>query len=592
MSISASHKKIYEVLSPRHYEFIIPAYQRPYAWDKDLARALVQDLVDAYREYSAQEYFLGSIVVVRRYTSSADAEVVDGQQRLTSLSILMAVIRSLLPISEGVDITGLLVSEFLGKRKVGLRLRTSGLDSDDNFFDDHIRNDGGIAKLERMKAVLSSSQQCIASNALEMKKEIIKNFSSSMNSQSHDIKDFLNFVLEKSCLVVVESTDFDSAYRIFSTMNNRGLRLGVSDLIKAVILEQLPNEKERDEVNQIWEQEEADLTRLASSTIEDDTESRRYFELLFTHIHRIASKRRSSKNLFDDFKKDVLNVTPQSPLIGQDRAKEFVTQILVRSSNAYESILKKAIPIPDLKTANLVNKLYLPLLENIPNSDWQSVAISFIISYHHQMGSAQDFFGLLERVAAISLILGENVNGRVKRYSPVLQALESSQEAAMAELQASIKDEEKHAVMKAINEKVYGQTFAFYVMLRLDSALAEGGISPSLSAPRASIEHVAPQTLREEWRKDWTDEAHNTWVNKIGNLVLLSKRKNSRAQNFDFITKKETYFAGKFGQAGDIATFPSVTKVLNAGERWSPDAVAKNQVEYVSLLSQAWALED
>jgi len=591
MSISASHKKIYEVLSPRHYQFTIPAYQRPYAWGKDLARALVQDLVDAHREYSAQEYFLGSIVVVRRDTSSADAEVVDGQQRLTSLSILMAVIRSLLPIGEGVDITGLLVSEFLGKRKVGLRLRTSGLDSDDNFFDDYIRNDGGVVKLEQMTAVLSSSQQCIASNALEMKKEIIKNFGSSLNSQSHEIKDFLNFVLEKCCLVVVESTDFDSAYRIFSTMNNRGLRLGVSDLIKAVILEQLPSEKEREEVNQIWEQEEADLTCLASSAIEDDTESRRYFELLFTHIHRIASKRRSSKNLFDDFKKDVLNVTPQSPSIGQGKAKEFVTQILVRSSNAYESILKKAIPIPDSKAAKSVNELHLPLLENIPNSDWQPVAISFLSSYRHQMASAQDFFRLLERVAAISLILGENVNGRVKRYSPVLQALEFSQEAAMEELQASVTDEEKYAVIEAINGKVYGQTFAFYVMLRLDSALAEGGISPSLSAPRASIEHVAPQTLREEWRKDWTTEAHNTWVDKIGNLVLLSKRKNSRAQNFDFIAKKETYFAGKSGQAGDIATFPSVTKVLNAGDRWSPDAVAKNQVEYISLLTQAWTLE-
>jgi hypothetical protein len=551
---------------------------------------LVQDLLDAFDESMEDEYFLGSIVVVKQSSSSAEAEVVDGQQRLTSISILMATIRSLLPEGEGSDITELLVSEFMRERKVGLRLRSTGRHSDEEFFDNYIRKEEGYHKLGVICAVLSSSQQCIVRNALTMRSELEQRIGGKESLKPFCLKEFLGFVLKKGCLVMVENTDFDSAYRIFSTMNNRGLALGVPDLIKALILEQFQDEKDRDEINQIWEQEEADLTRLASSGTEDATETRRYFDLLFSHIHRIISGRRSSKNLYDDFKKDVLGITAKARGMGTDEARSFVENLLVNSSDAYETILKKAVPIPDSGFARLINSLYLPLLSNVNNSDWQPVAISFLSRYQHAMNDAHEFFRLLERTAAVSLVLGETVNKRVKRYAPILHALELGKQDAIAELNLSVTDKDKSDVLEKVNGKVYGESFAYYVMLRLDSALAEGGISPSLSSARASIEHVAPQTLKQEWKADWSDEKHREMVDRIGNLVLLSKRKNSRAQNFDFKTKKEAYFAGKAGVVGEVTTFPSVTRVLQAGDCWTPRIVSKNQDEYVSLLKNVWSL--
>lgn len=590
MSISAAHKKIYEILSPRHYQFVIPAYQRPYAWGKEQAKSLVQDLLDAFKESPEQEYFLGSIVVVKRSSSSVEAEVVDGQQRLTSISILIAALRDLMPIRDRPDITSLLVSDFVGNRSVGLRLRSTGRLSDEDFFDQYIRKEEGFRAIDSVCGVLPSSQQSIMRNALIMRNELKARLGSKEAADSCHLKLFLNFVLQKACLVVVESTDFESAYRIFSTMNNRGLALGTSDLIKALVLEQFQDEQEREMMNQIWEQEEADLTRLTSSGSEDETEARRYFELLFSHIHRIVSKRRSGKNLFDDFKKDVLGMSSQDRAIGPDRARSFVEGLLVDSSDAYELILKAAVPTPDPALNRKINGLYLPLLKNINNSDWQPVAISYLTRYQLSLNDACEFFALLERVAAVSLVLGENATKRAKRYAPILQALEIGQPEAIEALRNSIGDDEKRATLQAIDGPIYGEAFGFYAMLRLDSGLAEGGISPSLSSPRASIEHVAPQTLKEEWRKDWTDDAHDRMVNRIGNLVLLSKRKNSRAQNFDFKTKKETYFAGKVGEVGEVATFPTVTRVLNAGENWTPEVVLKNQAEYLALLKVIWTL--
>jgi hypothetical protein len=379
-------------------------------------------------------------------------------------------------------------------------------------------------------------------------------------------------------------------------MNNRGLPLGVSDLIKALVLEQSVDENERDSINQVWEQEEAGLTRLASSGSEDPTESRRYFELLFSHIHRIRSKRRSTKNLFDDFKKDVLNIGAPGSGLTALIAKEFVENVLVDCSDAYELILKKTVEATDKDDHRMINCLYLPLLENIGNSDWQPAAISFLSQNRYQMSGVHDFFRLLERTAAISLILGENVNGRAKRYGPILSALEKGQQEALASLYQSVSKEDTQEVLRKIDAALYGESYAFYVMLRLDSALADGGISISLSAPRASIEHVAPQTLRQEWRVDWNEEEHGELKNNIGNLVLISRRKNSQAQNYGFATKKEVYFAGRSrkgsraDEVGQVAAFPSITRVLNAGDRWTPDIVRKNQSEYVSLLKDAWDL--
>lgn len=599
MSISAAHKKIYEILSPRHYQFVVPAYQRPYAWGDQQAKALVEDLLDAFEDAPEQEYFLGTIVVVKRSSASVEAEIVDGQQRLTSLSILMAAARDLMPIEDRSDLSSLMAIDFMGERSIGLKLRSTGLYSDDRFFDDHIRSAKGFAMLSEMQAVLPSSQQCMWKNALVMRNELEKRFGSNFTVGHCPLKSFLGFVMQRTCLVVVESTDFNSAYRIFSTMNNRGLPLGVPDLIKALVLEQFNDDVERDSINQIWEQEEADLTRLASSGSEDSSESRRYFELLFSHIHRIKSKRRSAKNLFDDFKKDVLQVDIKSGGLTPAVAKEFVEGVLVASSDAYELILKKNVATPDTDAERKINRLYLPLLDYIGNSDWQPAAISFLSKNRYKMGGARDFFRLLERVAAVSLVLGENVNKRAKRYAPILTALEDgkqSQSEVLSALDKSVSNEDAENVLRVIDAGLYGESHAFYVMLRLDSALAEGGISNSLTAPRASIEHVAPQTLKQEWRAVWSEADHNDLMNKLGNLVLLSRRKNSQAQNYDFKTKKEVYFAGgarkisKNEELGNVAAYPTVTRVLDVGDHWTPEIVRKNQMEYVSLLKSEWDL--
>ncbi|MBC7334267.1 MAG: HNH endonuclease, partial [Actinobacteria bacterium] len=92
-----------------------------------------------------------------------------------------------------------------------------------------------------------------------------------------------------------------------------------------------------------------------------------------------------------------------------------------------------------------------------------------------------------------------------------------------------------------------------------------------------TIEHVLPQEPAEEseWCKNFTEDERNEWTNKIGNLILLSRRKNSRARNFDFKRKKEAYFF-----RDGVPPF-RITQELEEYEEWSLSVLKSRQEKLV-----------
>ena len=93
--IEAHERTIGQIFSDS-YGFEIPPYQRPYAWEEDQTRELLEDLIDAMdnKDVSGGIYFLGSIVLIKSPNDS-QSKIVDGQQRLTTLTILLSVLRDL-----------------------------------------------------------------------------------------------------------------------------------------------------------------------------------------------------------------------------------------------------------------------------------------------------------------------------------------------------------------------------------------------------------------------------------------------------------------------------------------------------------------
>jgi hypothetical protein len=91
--IEAHEQTIGQIFS-NAYAFEIPPYQRPYAWEQDQARELLDDLLSASENANGGAYFLGSVVLIK-LPNDPSSKVIDGQQRLTTLTILLSVLRDL-----------------------------------------------------------------------------------------------------------------------------------------------------------------------------------------------------------------------------------------------------------------------------------------------------------------------------------------------------------------------------------------------------------------------------------------------------------------------------------------------------------------
>jgi hypothetical protein len=126
----------------------------------------------------------------------------------------------------------------------------------------------------------------------------------------------------------------------------------------------------------------------------------------------------------------------------------------------------------------------------------------------------------------------------------------------------------------------------FSVLLRLDALLSGGGAT--YDYPTITVEHVLPQFPPQgsEWLTWFPDpEVRDSCVHTLGNLALLTRKKNSAASNYDFVYKKAAYFT-KSG----VSPFPLTTQVLQHSQ-WTPEIVAERHKELLSVLEQQWRLE-
>ena len=537
------------------YLFEIPDYQRPYSWTMEHTGELLDDLLAAIKSQDSY-YFLGSIVLIKK-EREARAEVVDGQQRLTTLTILFCVLRDLTGNKEYRDNLDLHVraqsqplSGIEGQFRLTLRKR------DRAVFKECVQDRGKLEDFVTGNGTGSDSQQRIRENAECLWNELIKR----AREDPKLYEKLARFLLNQCYLVVVTASDQESAYRIFSVMNDRGLNLSATDILKADVIGGIERVRRSAYTNK-WEEIEEDLEREG-------------FRSLFAHIRMIHFKSKARKTLIHDFRKGVLKKVTGS---------EFIEKTLTPMAREYRIILNADYKCKENPEA--VNS-YLTHLDRIDNFDWVPPAIDFFRRHRDDHGSLAKFVRNLERLAYAMFILRRNINQRIARYSEILREIEQENELHSEGSRLQLSEEEKIAVRKALGGPIYMQTQVCKpLLLRLDSLLAETGATYNHKV--ISIEHVLPQTPREDsvWLKWFPDpEQREMWTHRLANLVLLSRRKNAKAQNFDFERKKNEYF-----QRDGVATFAITSQVLNRQD-WTPDTLEERQRELIGYLVKEWRL--
>ena len=557
VKISGAEFPIKEIFSDR-FVFEIPAYQRSYSWTTEEADALIDDLLDAIEAQDPDDpdpYFLGSIVLAKE-EGNPSAKVIDGQQRLTTITILLAALAERLAESEGRAIRQFIRQEgnvFAGTADV---MRLSLRPRDAGFFRKYVQEPTALTQLLGLDHAQldNDAQRNVQANA--------RLFVTRLETLTeHERRRLGQFLISHCFLVAVSTPDRDSAYRIFAVLNDRGLDLSHTDIIKSELIGAITGDTAEEAYTKKWEDIEDEL----------GTEA---FHDLFSHIRMIYAKEKHRGALLKEFREQVLDKVTDP--------RSFIDDVVAPWGDVFIRIRQQSWE--STSNAAEINRL-LEWLARIDNFDWIPPTVLYLHFYRNDAPHVTHFLRRMERLAASMYIRRSGINPRIDRYALLLSEIHDHWDVLPSGSALDLSDDEHAATLDHLDGEVYLDKPRLYVLLRLDDAKSAGGASYDHKI--ITVEHVLPQNPNPDskWVKVFDAEARAKWTHRLGNLVLLPRRKNDAAQNYDFDRKKSKYFAGSDGASPFLLTM----EVLQLDD-WSPALLEVRQQQVLGVLKEIWDL--
>lgn len=598
MSVITGKEYLLEKIFSSDFSYTIPAGQRPYSWEERHAEDLFEDLYDFFVNNpptnnisNDNHYFLGSIVITKKNILKPDAEVTDGQQRLTTLTILLSTIAAF--FSNGTQDN---LYNFVWER--GNAFTTNNFSAprltirsqDQKFFEENIQKElPGKAKLTALEKFVADTNTLETESQMKIRANCgvflrkIKNTFGNFNGTNFQIdldrlKNFCSFLMTRCYLVVVSTDDSDTSYRIFTVINARGMDLSPADLIKAKIIGNLPSQNQQQIYADKWEDLEIQAKRQG-------------FGDVFSHLRMIYVKKKAQGTLLKEFNNLVMpEIEKAATAVRKHPSIYLIDDLLEPYVKAYVTIKKQNYSSTNPDVDAEINN-FLMWLNKIDNDDWIPSTMKFFMDKSGDPNYLRWFVQKMERLSAYMHITSYSINQRINRYEQLLTEMEKNPGHNLSKPLESVEltDEEKQDFLSALDGEIYRLTARrrSYVILRLDSFVAAGQNS-NYNPAILSIEHVLPQTVdkNSQWATWWQNpDERDKWLHKIANLVPLTRRHNSAAQNHDFSKKKTDYFKNKNG----TISYPLTTQVISEKD-WTPATVQARQKNLLDTFKKNWEL--
>jgi uncharacterized protein with ParB-like and HNH nuclease domain len=521
--------------------FRIPDYQRPFSWDDKNFNDLIDDLCSAQRD---QQYFLGTLVLHKREAKNT-YDVVDGQQRLTSLLILVACLRDLIDDTQYKEtLQGKIVQE---ENKVdGIPEMPRISVKDRQIFRELVLNEKGTETKKRVEDLAEPENRYL--QAINIFKDRLTKLS------QPELEKFTQFVNQRCVIIYLSTSTFDDAFKLFTIVNDRGKQLRRIDILKAqnISPDAVAIEETRDKVSKEWETLENDL---GESTLES-----------ILHLMRmIYVKEKPQEDLFNEFENRIFKKGLLS------KGEKFIDEVKAYGE-LYQKIFMDKDYIAQGSPENLKYKAMIHIMDTeFDASEWRACLLFYAKKFNGDL--FYKFLLLIEKVYLEHWAKGIRKDERFGTYSPILKSIDSSKTAA--DVIASIKYDENEIINVITIKNFYGSGYAKYLLLRLEVLASENDVYKEIFAK--SIEHIFPQKPKvgSNWTNDPNFAEHTNVVNTIGNLILLSKSKNSSASNHEFDTKKTKYLKDR------VSDYPRSVQIL-AEPDWTIDKIKASTTKLVT----------
>ncbi|MDR2117380.1 MAG: DUF262 domain-containing HNH endonuclease family protein [Planctomycetaceae bacterium] len=549
----APHELNIQGLFTRKIQYVIPLFQRTYDWNNENWEKLWDDITDLYNHESPQLHFLGVTVVQPLDPPTVNVPrvlLIDGQQRLTTLSILLAVLRN----------------------KAKLTLQNDLADEINSLLiDRHERND------KHLKIVPTKQDQICFKNLI--KPDYSNNDPTQNNNNLHNAYRFFERKISKSridpqklkqiitlYLYIVEITllENEDPYRIFESLNATGKALTPADLVRNFFFMNIPNSEHDQYYENYWQPMQDSLKEHLTTFIR-----------FFLMKDGIAVK---ESNVYSETKSNIGTdtTTVKNKLIELSQFAKY-----------YEKITD-----PNKEPDTQIKK-YLHRLKKLGYTATHPFLLNIYHRYEQNNLCKDDFITILKRVECFLVrrlvcCVPSNQLNKIfcKLYNTVCQTFAEYPQSGFI-----------HAVCAALYDKDYPNDTIFkkhFASLKLtknpknnvrkliletleDSYNHKEEIN--FDNPQITIEHVMPQTPSSEWQTElgtnW-ETIHRKYLNHIGNLTLTAY--NSELSNKTFNEKKKLYQESHF----------QLNTYFSAIDKWDEKSIIERGEKLAEKAATVW----
>jgi len=543
----------------------IPRFQRDYSWTEQEWEDLWTDIQGTISEGGEPAHYMGYLVLQTQDDKIYD--VIDGQQRLTTLSlIVLAVLKNLQRLVEsGHD------AEKNQKRMEQIRHTYIGfLDpitlvpqsklklnrNNDNYYQTY------LVPLEKLPVRGFRSSEHSLRRAFEwFDQRLLKEVVERSDDPGVSLAGFVESMSDKLFFTVITVTDELNAYKVFETLNARGVRLSATDLLKNYLFSVLHRENQHEhEMANLETRWEKMVGRLGSESFPD-----------FLRVHW------NSRNSF--VRQTELFKTVRSKVCNRKEVFELVRR-MDEDMDTYVSLTQ-----PEASEWSAEAKRHARLLRMFSVRQ----PLPLLLAAKRKLDE-KEFEAVLRACAVISFrynVIGNlPTNEQERIYNSVASKVSSGHLVRANEIiksLAGIYPSDK-SFSTAFAEKVIRTTqsrngrIVRYILCQLEDRL--GGTSHDFDAGSFNIEHVLPVSPAGGW-EDFSDNEAEELVYRLGNMTLLATDKNREIGNKPYSEKRDIYRQSHF---------ELTKKLASENENWTPERIAQRQIWMAEQATAIWRI--
>ena len=538
-------------------QLVVPPNQREYSWTEKEVTTLFQDFAKAIDDKESG-YFLGTIVTIIPHDGGY-VEVVDGQQRLATTALFLAAMRDYLQGREEI-IAESITNEFLSgvDRTKRERIPRLKLNVDDNeFFRETISGSGS-------KPTPSRASHNLIEKAFELAQNQVRSIVATRNEIDHGdvLNKWIHFIEKNALVILLRVSSEANAYKMFETLNDRGLKTSQSDLVKNYLFGRADERIE--EVKQKW----AYMRGTLQSFTEDEDLTVRFLRHALIAIKGWVKESAVYEEIQKETKSSVLTIKFMTDI---ELLSNTYAAIHLRENekwNKYPETVRKSIDVLNMFDLRPVRPLMLAVAHRFSEIETEK-AFKYLVSSSVRL-----------------LIASSATSGSIE--IPICDAAKK-----IFHKEITTKDELKKLLNEIIpNDDLFRIRFEIITLsneklaryyLRSLETTAQDEKEPWLivndNNQEINLEHVLPKKPQDNWPQ-FKDDAVRIYSKRIGNMALMKVSDNSNLKSSPFAEKKKVFAQSPF----------SLTKQIADAADWTVETIDERQKNLALLAIKTWAL--